>query len=202
MPYFFSFLLMENNQKIVIGITGKNGSGKDTVSDYIVEKYQARKLVYSDLLKKALRVFLHDIGRDDFSWLATNLRKRYGEGIIGKGMEKAIEKTKKEVVVLSGLRDFGELELIRNYDNGYLIYIEAPVKLRWRRIYKRRSKADDEVSFAEFLKVKENLPTEKKIAALKKEADYIIVNDKDLDHLQTKVESILNKIIKNSNKKQ
>jgi len=32
--------------KIVIGVVGANGSGKDTICDYLVEKYKAEKLVF------------------------------------------------------------------------------------------------------------------------------------------------------------
>ncbi len=41
--------------RVVIGMIGKAGSGKDTVADYIVDKYGFQKLAFADPLKKAVQ---------------------------------------------------------------------------------------------------------------------------------------------------
>ena len=104
-------------EKLVIGIVGKNGSGKDSVADFLVDNYGARKLVFSDMLKEALSIFIGDdeIGRLDMSWLSTNLRSKYGEGVLAKGMKKRVLSSREEILVISGVRDFGELEMIRSF---------------------------------------------------------------------------------------
>ncbi|MBD3245272.1 MAG: AAA family ATPase [Candidatus Moranbacteria bacterium] len=182
-------------EKIVIGVTGKNGSGKDTVCDFIEKKYQAKKLVFSDLLKKALSVFLDHITRNDFSWLSTNLRQRYGEGILAKGMKIQIEKTREKIIVVSGVRDFGELKMIKSYKNGYLVYVDVNLKIRWERISRRGTKIDDKISFKEFKAIKEKLPSEKDIQALGNSADFIIKNNSGLKDLEMEIEKIMNKIL-------
>ena len=48
--------LEEESQKIMIGMIGKAGSGKDTVADYIVEKYGFSKIAFADPLKQAVQV--------------------------------------------------------------------------------------------------------------------------------------------------
>jgi hypothetical protein len=42
--------------KIVIGMIGKAGSGKDTVADYVTSKYGFNKLAFADPLKKAVQI--------------------------------------------------------------------------------------------------------------------------------------------------
>lgn len=43
---------MKNNKCYIILIAGKAGSGKDTISDYLVEKYNFVKFAFADALKK------------------------------------------------------------------------------------------------------------------------------------------------------
>jgi len=193
---------VSQSEKLIVAITGENGSGKDTVSDLLVSKYGAKKLVFSDLLKEALMVFVEkeNIGRSDFSWLSTNLRKRFGDGILGHGMKKKIDATEEKLIVISGVRDFGELKMIQSYAGGILLYVTADIKTRWERLRARNIKADDQVSFEQFSKEKENLPSEKHIRALGIKADYRIDNDGNKEDLEKSVDEFMKKIkVRNSN---
>lgn len=49
---------------MIIGLTGKMGSGKDTIADYLVEKYNFRKVGFSDELYAAV-CGLFDIDLED-----------------------------------------------------------------------------------------------------------------------------------------
>jgi dephospho-CoA kinase len=182
--------------KIVIGVSGKNGSGKDTVGDYIEKNFDAKKLVFSKFLEKALMIFLDEIKRDDYSWLATNLRKKYGKGVLGKAMQKKIDRSYKDVVVISGVRDLGELEMIKSYEYGFLIYVKAKTKVRWQRIMERKIKIDDNVSFEEFKNGKDKLASEKDIEKIGKKSDFTIENDGTHEELLDKIEEVMEKILK------
>lgn len=178
--------------KIIIGIVGKNGSGKDSVADYLVEKYSARKLVFSDMLREALSIFIDNekIGRVDMAWFATEMRERYGEGVLALGMRKRVLLSQEDIVVLSGLRDSGELEMLRSFENNCLIAIDAKVETRWKRLQGRNSKADDVVSFEDFIK-REALETEKGIDGLIIKADYLITNDGTQEELWSVLDKLM-----------
>ena len=179
--------------KIIVGITGANGSGKDTVCDLLVEKYKAKKLVFSDLLKEAMLVFVkqEEIGRRDYAWLSTALRKRFGEGILGVGMKKKILNTETELIVISGVRDFGELEMIRSFPKGKLVAVKTDLKTRWERLQVRKAKADDAVGFEEFKKELEKLPSEKQIERLSADADYVLNNNGSREELDQQLEDLV-----------
>ncbi|MBU2025800.1 MAG: AAA family ATPase [Patescibacteria group bacterium] len=181
-------------KKIVIGVCGANGSGKDTACDYLVEKYGAKKLVFSDLLKQALLIFISEIGRKDYAWLSTILRKRFGDGILSHGMKKKIERARTDLIVIAGVRDFGELEMIKSYEKGFFIFVDADIEIRWKRIHKRNIKADDRVSFEEFKREMEQLASERYIDKLKRKADFLIKNNGSLEALRKQLDSVMKKI--------
>jgi dephospho-CoA kinase len=182
---------MEKKQKIVIGVVGANGSGKDTICDYLVEKYKAEKLVFSDLLREALRIFISKTGRSDYAWLATILREKYGEGILARSMQRKIDQSLSKIIVIAGVRDRGELRMIESYQKGILVCVKADLKIRWKRVFKRGLKADDKVSFKIFKEIKENLPSEKYIKELSLQADYTFDNNGDLVDLEQNVDKFM-----------
>ncbi len=185
---------MKSDQKIIIGVVGANGSGKDTICDYLASKYQAEKLVFSDLLKEALQIFLNKIGRSDYAWLATILREKYGEGILARSMQRKIEQSSAEIIVIAGVRDRGELRMIKSYQKGMLVCIKADPKVRWERLFSRNLKADDKVSFEIFKKKKESLPSEKYIELLSRQADYTVDNNGSFTELESNVDQFMRKI--------
>lgn len=184
-------------EKLVIGIVGKNGSGKDSVADFLVDNYGARKLVFSDMLKEALSIFIDDneIGRLDMSWLSTNLRDKYGEGVLARGMKRRVSSSKEEILVISGVRDFGELEMIRSFQKNIFIAVKADPEIRWQRMTSRQIKADDKVSFEDFLD-REELESEKRIEDLCFSVDYTINNDGEKDSLFVEVDRMLTDYLK------
>lgn len=52
-----------DDRPIVIGMIGKAGSGKDTVADYVVEKYGFKKIAFADPLKQAVQI-IFDVDDD------------------------------------------------------------------------------------------------------------------------------------------
>jgi dephospho-CoA kinase len=178
--------------KTVIGIVGKNGSGKDTVARILANALKAEIIAYSDVINKALEIFLEPekIGRDDQSSLATYLRSKYGDGIISAGAKKMIDQMEDGVFILTGARDEGDLKLIRSFEVNFFLGVDAEERKRWERIRTRKEKADDHSSFEEFQK-KEKLPSELKIPMLIMQADCIINNNGTPEDLEREVLDII-----------
>jgi dephospho-CoA kinase len=165
------------NKKIVIGVVGKTGAGKDTFCDYL-KKYSKLPVFifrFSDPLTQVLKIFFDKIKKEDQQWLGKVLRERYGNDILAKTLKKEIEKIKKGLVVLNGVRYQEEFEMIKKI-GGKIVYIDCPEKLRWKRLQKRGEKLDDKVSFKKFLEM-ERAKTESQIEKISKFADFVIKND-------------------------
>jgi len=135
--------------KTIIGLIGRNGSGKDTAANMLAQKLNAQMIVYSGTINNALMIFLdkEQIGRDNQACMAAFLRGKYGDGIIAQGVKRELDKKPDGVYLLVGARDDGDYELVRSFPGSFFIVVNADVKIRWERVRLRKEKSDDDISF-------------------------------------------------------
>ncbi len=169
-------------KKIIIGLVGEVGSGKDTVGKYLEEKYGAEQVRFADPIKDTLSIYFEKLSRIDQQWLFEVFQERFGGDILSKAIRKKIEDTKSEIVIVNGLRMPPDLEFIRSFENNKILYVTAKAETRWERASKRDEKSDDSTSFENFQKIDLKL-TEKNVPKIGAEADFRVENEKDLEHL-------------------
>jgi len=179
--------------KKYIGLVGEGGGGKDTVAKILEEKYNAAILTSSILLKRALGVFLDEIGRHDYIWFVQKLTERYGDDIISKAMIKSMHQSESEIVVFNGMRLPSDYEFLKR-EGSHVIYVTADPRVRWERISKRGQKADDAAPFEEFMKMAVS-KTEKDIPEIGSKADYRIENNGTLEELQKQTDDVMKEIL-------
>ena len=76
---------------MIIGLTGRNGTGKTEVANYLKSK-GFELISLSDILREEARKRNMDEKRDNLIKLGNEMRKKFGSGILAI---KAIEKIKK-----------------------------------------------------------------------------------------------------------
>lgn len=111
----------------IIGITGKKGSGKDTVGQYLREHYAYRTVAYADALKRA--VLIHD------PLVADGLRVKHFVQILGwDGAKRAKPEIRRT------LQHFGDAARFLDPD----IFL-APIagEIRWATKWDRRVAVTD-----------------------------------------------------------
>jgi len=182
------------DKKIVIGLLGESGSGKDTVANYLHEKYGAKLMRFADPIKETLNIYFEKSSREDQQWLALEFRQRFGNDILSKAILKKIENTN-GIIVINGIRFWEDHEFIENFKLGKTIYVTAEQKLRWERTKHRNEKSDDNVSFEKFQEVENGMETEKHIPEIGLKADFIIRNEKNLEYLLAETDKIMASII-------
>ncbi len=187
---------MLNKQKLVIGLVGETGSGKDTVAEYLRDKYNVKLLRFSDPLRDVLKLYFNSFSKEDMQWLAMEFKKRFGKDILSKGLRKKIEKIRNgSPVAVNGIRFFEDYDFIKSFPDAYVIYTTLDSKSRWQRAFKRGEKSDDAASYEKFLEL-EKSPTEVQIPAIGKKADFKIENTGTKEKLFQKVDEIITKLIK------
>ena len=135
---------------MLIGISGKKGCGKDTVSDYICEKYKFIKLDFAGPLKECCKnIFNFDneqlygnnkevvdefwgvtpreimqyLGTDLFRYSLKNKFPNIGENIWVMLMENKIKKLKNTNIIISDVRFVNEFDMIKKL-GGVVIRVD------------------------------------------------------------------------------
>lgn len=180
-------------KKIIVGLLGETGSGKDTVAEYLKKEYGAKLMRFADPIKETLSLYFDKLSKSDQQWLYLVFKERFGEDILSRAMSKRIEDNGFELVVINGLRMPSDYDFVKKYPNSYVLYITLNQKTRWQRTSGRGEKSDDKISFENFQKL-DRQETEIHIPEVGKRADKKITNDKDLNHLLGEVDKYMSEI--------
>ncbi|MFA6790484.1 MAG: AAA family ATPase [Parcubacteria group bacterium] len=183
---------MVNKKRIVIGLVGATGSGKDTVADYLKEKYKVQRMRFADPLKETLAIYFDKFSKEDQQWLALQFRNRFGDDILSRALRKRIDNGE-GIIMVNGIRFWEDFHFIKSYTNSYIIYIDVPQEIRWKRTTTRGEKTDDAMTFEKF-KETEQVETERHVPEIGAKADFVINNDKDLENLKKETDRVMQEI--------
>jgi len=168
---------------MLIGITGRIGAGKETLTSFFRDKgfkyYESSAILIEELARRGMeitRINMQDLGDE---W-----RKEGGAGAL---MQKLLEKLDlKENCIIDSLRNAGEVDYLReNVKDFILIAVDADQKLRFKRIVER-GKFSDPKTWEEFLVVDArdyfdpDNPNGQQVGECIKKSDYVIFNNGDV----------------------
>ncbi len=173
---------------MILGITGKIGSGKDTVAEILMKKgYEHISL--SDLLREDLTRQKKAITRQQLIHHGSAIRKELGAAILA---ERAYSRIKTDKCIITSIGRTEEVEFFKEKGIS-IIYVDATQKIRFERI-KKRKRENDPQKLSEFKKL-ENLESKganqtRNLDAIRKKADIILTNNSTLIALTKKIEKI------------
>lgn len=175
---------------LLIGLVGEKGSGKDTFAKYLSEISDKKisHIRFSDLLKQTLKLWDLPISRSNLQKLA-QLLEDYGPGTVAHGIEKQINETNAEIIILDGIRWKPDVELLKKFPDSKLVYITADPKLRFQRLKQRGEKdGESEMSYDQFLE-EEKAPNELLIAEIGANADTKISNNSNIENFEEEIKN-------------
>ncbi len=192
-----------NSKYQLIGISGTNGSGKDTVADIIVKTFNFKFISVSQLLRDEAIKRTLSADRSNTRLISSEWREKYGPSVL---VDRAIAefdqlKSNFNGLIISSIRNSGEVEKIHQL-KGIVIWIDANPRFRFDRIQSnlmiRSRPEDDKISFEKFL---DDERTEMYLSAtnttldmnnVKQQADFNIINESSIDQLKSELLQILN----------
>ena len=182
----------------IIGLTGRNASGKGTVASLLMKRSFSYHSL-SDTLRTKLAEKGIEESRDNLIAIGNKLREEGGPSVLADMMREKIV-TPSDHVVDSIRNPYEVSSLRRKYDNHSfcLIAVDAKPEVRFERLSERNRKGDSS-SWEQFLeqeKLEESSdnPNKQQLFATIKEADYNIDNSSSLTDLENKLSLIIDKL--------
>ncbi|MCK4926826.1 MAG: AAA family ATPase [Candidatus Aenigmarchaeota archaeon] len=174
--------------KTIIGITGLARSGKDTVADYIAEKYSFKVFTMSDTLRSECMKRNLEITKDNLSLIGDAMRKEFGNDIVAvKTIEKAGHFPRS---IITGVRSPEEIDVFKDHCPGFiLLTVEAPDSSR----FGRRTEKDLDTESGFFSRDERDMKN-KGMGDVIEMADQAIKNDSTLEELYRKVDRFIDSI--------
>jgi len=177
-------------KKIILGFAGEIASGKGTAIEYLKTKTNASMYKFSQVLRDILKRIHQEESRENLQKLSTVLREKFGQDVLSEIITKDIENNENQWALIDGIRRLEDISLLIKNPNFHLIYIEASMENRYKRIIKRRENTDEtNKTWEEFQKDNAN-ETEQQIKTLKNIAKYTINNDGTQEELFIKLEEL------------
>lgn len=179
---------------MIIGIVGSIASGKDTVADYLVTK-GFKSLSLSAVLRKIMTEAGQEISTKNMTEFGNKLRNEKSHGYLAEEAIKSI--VPGENVIITSIRQVGEIESLRTQPGFVLVKLDAPIDLRLDRIVKRNREGD--IRNMEELKEIEERQADGKDGGMNmnrcyKLADRELINDGTIEDLYKKVDKLISEI--------
>ncbi len=184
----------------IIGLSGTNGSGKDTVGRLLAERHNYLFISVTDLLREELAHRGLPAERQHMRALSTEWRREFGLSVL---VDRAVESFRKvgdthEGLVMASLRNPYEADRVHELD-GSVVWVDADARIRYARLQaNHRGRLDDEKTFEQFLSEEQaemhgtGDAASLDMSSVKDRADVIITNDTtDMSMLEADVEDVL-----------
>lgn len=176
---------------MILGISGTNSSGKDTVANYLESKGFFH-ISLSDILREEMKKKNIEINRDNMINFGNKLEVEKEVGALAK---IAIEEFQnKDNLVISSIRKPPELDFLHTIPGFRLIFVDVPIKTRYDRMLLRAREGENVLSFEEFKDLQEkemNGVNSQNLSYCKEKADAQIDNSNTLEILFKKIDAII-----------
>lgn len=209
--------------KLVIGLVGEKGSGKQTFVNFLKQIASTsvipnnvegssikladssliaqndiviRQVRFSDILAQTLLIWDIPNTRENFQKLGIAMNQTFGQETLAHAAEFNIENDNADIIILDGARRESEIEIVKKQNPHLLVYITADQKLRFERLKNRSEKVGETgLSFEQFMQ-EENIETETLIPKLGESADVKIENNGSLEEFKSEIEKFYQDKIK------
>ncbi|MBU1082886.1 AAA family ATPase [Patescibacteria group bacterium] len=184
---------------MIIGITGTNGSGKDTLAKILVRRLNYPHFSLSDELREICHEKNILPSRENLTNLGNELRQEFGSDYLSL---RILGKTKDNFIVTS-IRNPKEIEPFKEIGKFVLISLTAPIETRYQRIVENKHRSGEKIgesktSFTDF-NAQENREMKgesfsQQLGQLMAIADINISNEGTIEELDNEVDKLIIKL--------
>lgn len=186
---------------MIVGLTGKNASGKGEVAQYL----KTRGFTFyslSDVLREELKKRKKVVSRNNLIWLGNKLRDEQGPSVLADLILARLEDD--HHYVIDSFRNPEEVKAFRRTKGKkfVLLCVDASPKIRFERMH-QRNRENDAKTFDEFLRQEKreltsSEPTKQNLHACAALADHTVSNSGSISSLHGKLNTLFTKLLMHS----
>lgn len=189
-----TMFVLSRGTDMLIGLTGRNASGKSTIVDWFSKK-GLKTVSCSDSIRTWLSEQNIEPTRDALIEGGRELRRQGGAGILAEMLLKILDG---EDAVIDSIRTPGEVEALREREDFLLVEVRANPDTRWERS-QSRARAGDPIDKETFIRQEKAESVAKDAAgqalnATAELADLVILNDGTEQELLSDLEDLYMKL--------
>jgi dCMP deaminase len=177
---------------MIIGLTGRNASGKTEVSDYL----KARGFEYhslSDEIREEVKSRGEAATREVLIAVGNELRARFGPGALAERVMKRLGNERNYVV--DSIRNPAEVEVLRRRKDFILVAVEADLAVRFARSRARgregAAQTLEQFAGEERKELDSNDPASQQLLATHRLAEVVLSNNGSVVELHEKLGALL-----------
>jgi dephospho-CoA kinase len=177
---------------MILGVTGFFASGKDSVAGILMRKgFQHVSL--SDMIREEIRRRGEEVTIPRLTQVGNELRAQFGPQVLA---ERALNHlTGVSQAVVTSIRHSGEVEALRVRPDFTMVFVDAPIRVRYERSLDRARQGDpvtfEEFAAAEAQQMRNGDPNSQQLQACREMADSILLNDGPLETLEERLDGLL-----------
>ena len=139
--------------KLVLGVGGTIGAGKDVCTDHLKSKHGFVVIEMGDLVREEAKQTGLSETRENLEYLTKKRTDEFGIGYWTRKAIKKIESTKSDVIAINGVRRPVDATLPKKVFGAKfkLLFVDADVAVRFKRLRERKRPGDPK-TLAEFKK--------------------------------------------------
>lgn len=181
---------------MIIGLTGKNGSGKGVVADFLKSSGFSYYSL-SDIIREEIKAQGNPVTRENLIKMGRELREEGGPSVLADKILEILDVDKNYVI--DSIRNPAEVKALKRRRDFVLFYVDADQKIRFERI-KKRARENDPTDFETFVKLegkelKSDNPAAQQLIETAKLADIVIENNASVRELNNQVKDLLKDLV-------
>ncbi|MBN2319587.1 MAG: AAA family ATPase [Acidobacteria bacterium] len=177
---------------MIIGLTGKNGSGKTVVCEYL----KSRGFVYrslSDEIRKEIQKRGREIDREILIETGNELRNEFGPAVLAERILAGLDSDQNYVI--DSIRNPSEVDALRKRKDFTLLGLEADPEIRFRRS-RERGRENAAQTLERFLEEESpelvsSDPARQQLNATMGMVDLLVSNNGTLEELHRRLDQVL-----------
>jgi len=180
---------------MIVGVTGYFCAGKDTFAEFAIRKGFGH-VSLADIIREEIERRGRKITLPLLTATGNELRSRFGPQILA---QRALEKLPAYGhAIVTSIRHGAEVEALRTRKDFVLVFVDAPLRVRYERSRQRARKGDSE-SFeafraAELAQMKSKDPDSQQLMTCRRMAQIIVTNDGSLETFHSRIAKALKRV--------